>query len=48
MIDDTNKKEKCIENNNSNEEENEIDDSKFGFKCDTYKDTNIFSRSYFF
>jgi len=47
IIDDNYKQEKFIDNNNSNEEEKEIDDSKFGYKYDAYKESNIFSRLFF-
>ena len=47
-IDDNNNNEKFLNNNNSSEEENEMDDSKFGFKYDAYKESNIFSRLFFF
>ena len=48
IIDENNENEKLIDNNNSNEEENEIDDSEFGFKYDAYKESNIISRLFFF
>ncbi len=47
-IDDNNNNEKFLNDNNSSEEEKEIDDSKFGFKNDAYKESNIFSRLFFF